>query len=61
MTGGFRPGVFLFPTALAADCSAVLLPSPLAGQMMKMVNRAFPKRGDSLQLEMFRDDDDDDT
>jgi P63C domain len=25
-------------------------------QMMKLVNRAFPKRGDSLQMEMFRDD-----
>lgn len=25
-------------------------------QMMKMVNRAFPKRGDSLQLSLFKDD-----
>ncbi len=27
-------------------------------QMLKMVNRAFPKRGDSLQLELFNDGDD---
>lgn len=26
-------------------------------QMMNLVNRAFPKRGDSLQLEMFNEDD----
>lgn len=28
-------------------------------QMMSLVNRAFPKRGDSLQLELFKDDHDD--
>jgi hypothetical protein len=28
-------------------------------QMMKMVNRAFPKRGDSLQLELFKNDEGD--
>jgi hypothetical protein len=28
-------------------------------QMMKLVNRAFPKRGDTLQMEMFREDGDD--
>jgi hypothetical protein len=29
-------------------------------QMMRMVNRAFPKRGDTLQMELFNKDDDDD-